>query len=112
LLSSLLLAGLLVGCSTVVPQTPVNNTASYDGDQQNSGFVGFVTNNNVVFGVVTMHSKDRYNNLIEVYGSKVIHPPIPKNYGLQDNKTNCWLTLEALVDYMKMNVQLKKDTHP
>jgi hypothetical protein len=99
-LSSLALACIL-SCTTVIPDLVDNGGASYDGDQRNSGFYGFVTNDVIVYGVITQRARDRYNNLIMEYNTKI--PYLCKDYGIVDNKTNCWITLEALADFAKMN---------
>lgn len=106
LLSSLVL---LVSCTHVyVPAPVVSTSASWDGSERNSGFQGWATNSTGVYGILTPHAHDRYNSLIAVYGNKFM-PPIKKNYGITDNGTNYYITLEGLSDFAKMN-RWKKST--
>lgn len=56
------------GCaSTVRPNLPHDTQASFDGTNQNSGFIGFAENHS---GIITAHARDRYNALIFLYGSQ------------------------------------------
>jgi hypothetical protein len=94
---------LTVGCvSTVTPVQVVSTGASFDNGERNSGFIGWTTNSSVTYGIISQHARDRYNSLIDIYGNKII-PPIKKDYGITDNKTNCLITLEALSNFAKMN---------
>ena len=113
----LLFCGLIVfsGCvGTVVPTQVVSNGASFDNQgNRTSGFYGFYTNEStkVVYGVIAPEAKDRYNTLIESYGKKVV-PPIEKDFGITDNKTNCLITLPALSDFATMNRWFKSGITP
>lgn len=94
---------LIGGCvHTVTPVHVVSTGASFDNGERNSGFLGWTTNNSVTYAIISEHAKDRYNALIEIYGGRII-PPIKKDYGVTDNKTNCFITLEALSNFSKMN---------
>lgn len=69
---------LTAGCSsTVIPRVVVSNQASWDGTNQNSGFLRFEGS----YGIITEHARDRYNALIETYGKKFV-PPITQDYGV------------------------------
>ena len=93
----------LAGCvGTVTPVQVVSSGASFDEGVRNSGFLGWATNNGVAFGKISIHARDRYNTLIESYGKKII-PPIRKDYGLIDNGTNYYISLDALADFATMN---------
>ena len=96
---------------TIAPAPVVSQEASWDGSEKNSGFLGWTTNSGVVYGMLTPHAKDRYNGLIDIYGNKFI-PPIKKNYGIIDNFTNSWITLEGLQDFAKMNRWKKGSATP
>lgn len=67
---------LLVGC-TITPAKTKATQASYDGTNQNSGFLGFTNG----YGVITPHARDRYNALIAVYGSRFT-PALTHDAGL------------------------------
>jgi hypothetical protein len=102
---ALLLAVLLcAGCvGTVTPTQVVSQGASFDNGQRNSGFIGWTTNNSVVYGIISAHARDRYNALIDQYGSKNV-PPIKKDYGIQSlDGTNYLISLDALSDFAKFN---------
>lgn len=99
ILSILLFAGCL---STVVPPTVKPVAPSFDAGERNSGFYGWATNNGVAYGIISQRAKERYNNLIQVYGEK-FNPPISKNFGIIDNVSNNWISLEALSDFATMN---------
>lgn len=99
----------MVGCTTVIPTRITSEGASFDGGERNSGLYGFTTNQTgTVQAVITTHARDRYNALVEKYGNKLV-PPITIDYGVTDNKTNCYMTLEALSDFVSMNRMYKRD---
>jgi hypothetical protein len=89
-LSSAALALLLgVGCvRTIIPVIPSASQPSYDGTNQNSGFVGFDASRN---GILSAHARDRYNSLVADYGA-LIKPPVKPGEGLAGpTSTNTWL---------------------
>lgn len=96
------------GCtSTVTPRTVVSSQASWDGTNQNSGFIGFENG----CGVITPHARDRYNALIEVYGKKFL-PPLTYDYGVWPySNGNYLITPQALTDFAQMN-RWRKSTAP
>jgi hypothetical protein len=103
LLSSLLLAGALTGC-TVVPKAPVDKVASFDGNTANSGFIGYNADGS---GVITPHARDRYNALVATYGAKMA-VPIQRDYGITARPDgNYTITAQALVYFVEMNVWRK-----
>lgn len=78
---------LLVGCMVIAltscagtshPHAVQSSVASFDGNEQNSGFLGFDKDG---FGRLTHHARDRYNALIAVYGSK-FSPPLTFDAGI------------------------------
>lgn len=76
---------MLSGCtSTVVPPAIVDVQPSWDGNQQNSGLLGFDADG---FGLITEHARDRYNALSEIYGGHY-SPPNLSGAGLSDSGTN------------------------
>lgn len=105
----LLIGVILIGCCTIVPEDVKSSGASYDptGDR-NSGFIGWTTNNNIAYGVITFYARERYNSLIHAYGSR-FSPPLQMDSGLIDNKTNYWITLNSLSHFMTMNSWKKNE---
>ena len=64
ILAALLCFG-LASCNTVTPDIlPPAKAASFDGNEQNSGFVGFTSDGS---GIITAHARDRYNVLLKKY---------------------------------------------
>ena len=99
----ILTVSLCAGCfSTIVPPSVKPVAASFDNGERNSGFSGFVTNNGIAYGVLSPHARDRYNSLIDTY-SKRFSPKLKEDYGIIDNKTNYWITLEGLSNFALMN---------
>lgn len=100
-LNSIFLAIVLTGCTTVVPGLATNNGPSWDNGERNSGTYNFVTNSTGVYVAISPHARDRYNDLIEKYHKKL--PLLHKDYGITDNGTNFYLTLEGAANFGKMN---------
>lgn len=70
---------LICGCAkTIIPKPVVEQQASWDGNEQNSGFLGFTADGH---GILTGHARDRYNALIDLYG-KDFHPPLEHDAGI------------------------------
>jgi len=63
--------GTVTGCGTVVPKPISSTAASWDGTNQNSGFIGFTQTGT---GIITAHARDRYNALIDHYGKRFLIP--------------------------------------
>ncbi len=89
LLSSALLAVCLGCASTVAPQAPKDSVASFDGNAQNSGFIGFDSAGN---GILTVHGYQRYFDLVGSYGF-LFSPKLDcyRNDDLQKTSTNTYL---------------------
>ena len=96
------------GCtSTVTPRTVLSSQASWDGTNQNSGFIGFEGS----AGIITPHARDRYNALIEIYGKK-FNPPITSDYGVWPyTGGNYIISPQALTYFTQMN-RWRKSTTP
>jgi hypothetical protein len=91
-----------VACTTTVTPVQIKDTVhSYDGTNQNSGFIGSGTNG---CGYITPHARDRYNGYIEIYGKRFI-PPLVCDEGLKYIATsNVWeIDQEHLVKFGVMN---------
>lgn len=99
---------LLSGCTTTVtPRASISSQASWDGTNQNSGFLQFEG----VTGVITPHARDRYNGLIEIYGKKFV-PPILHDYGVWPYiGGNYIISPQALTYFVQMNRWHKWTTH-
>ena len=107
--AALILAVLLVvfiacyssGCaSTVTPDRVDATQASWDGGQQNSGFLGFLPDQS---GHITAHARDRYNVLVSIYGKDFL-PPLHKDDGLTALADGTYsIDREHLGHFMLMN---------
>lgn len=78
MLTLLALVGLSNGCTTVTPKIVHDDTPSFDGGAQTSGFLGYLPDGS---GVISQHAADRYNSLIAKYGDRYTVPLKP-NAGL------------------------------
>src|ERR1044071_9239090 len=92
---------LLAGCApTVTPRVVRSSEASWDSNQQNSGFLGFDGAGN---GILTPHAKARYDALLAAYGVLFV-PPLVTNAGITPTATNTFLIdAEHLADFATMN---------
>jgi hypothetical protein len=92
---------LLTGCApTVTPRVVSSSEASWDANQQNSGFLGFDGAGN---GILTPHAKARYDALLAAYGALFV-PPLAKDRGITPTATNTFLIdAEHLADFATMN---------
>lgn len=104
----LFFGGCLAGC-TVAPRVVTESVASFDGNQQNSGFIGFTTNG---AGIITPHARDRYNALVATYSAKFL-PPLTADSGITPTATNTFLIdAEHLSDFGIMNHWRKQTLTP
>lgn len=70
---------LIVGCSGTVTPKPIRDAMpSWDGTNQNSGLQGWTVDGRIV---VSSHWLERYNALIDVYGSRFT-PSIKRDAGV------------------------------
>lgn len=101
LASSLALVILLCGCAgTITPRIVQSSQASWDGNQQNSGLIGFDAVGN---GILTLRAELRYQALVSDYGYR-FKPPIQSADGLILTTTNTWLIdAEHLEKFATMN---------
>jgi hypothetical protein len=83
----LILLNLFLFSCTVTPIQVKDNTPSFDGASQNSGFIGFDDRG---YGIITPNARARYNGLIEVYGKKFT-PPLTPDVGLTLTSSNTYL---------------------
>ena len=63
---------MLAGCATTItPPVAAPASDSWDGTNQNSGFISFTRSGNgaVTGAVITPHARDRYNVLMREYGN-------------------------------------------
>jgi len=76
LISSLLL---ISSCSnTIIPKRVSVTQPSFDGNVQNSGFLGFTKEGG---GIITENARERYNFLVSQYGTNYI-PPLTLDAGV------------------------------
>lgn len=94
---SFLTSALIVGC-TVTPRTVKPIVASFDGTNQNSGIIEFTSDG----CIITAHKRDRYNALIDVYGTE-FQPALRHDAGLKPAPGGNWvIDSEHLVDLLDM----------
>lgn len=79
---------------------------AFDGNEQTAGFIGF---NKDGSGTFTIHARERYNALIERYGSRLT-PMVPKDYGVTAAATGGTFTFtaEAMVVFAKLQRWLRE----
>jgi hypothetical protein len=94
----LLLAAVLCGCSTVVPSPVVDREASWDGDRQTSGLLGF---NEDGSGHITARARARYNALVALYGARFT-PPLIEDEGVTPQGDDWRIDAEHLVKFATM----------
>lgn len=95
-----------VGCSTTVaPRSATDIVASFDGNQQNSGFIGYTADG---CGIITPRAKDRYNALIGVYGNKFLPVLVPDEGTKAYTNGTYLIDAEHLVKFGTMN-QWRRD---
>ena len=92
----LLALALLMGCTTTLtPVQPAAKVASWDGTNQNSGFVRWTNGG----GILTPHACDRYNGLIALYGGRFV-PPLKPDAGLTQCQDGLWfIDAQHLADF-------------
>ena len=98
---TLLAAVWLSSCtSTVTPPTVHDSVPSWDGANQNSGFLEFDARG---YGVLTPRARDRYNALVDEYGGRMTLR-LYRDDGITPTTTNTFLIdPEHLSDFLKMN---------
>lgn len=101
---------LFQGCTTTITPDPVvSSQPSFDNGEQNSGFLKF---NEDGSGVITPHARDRYNALINIYGTSFLIP-ITKDAGLIRQEDGTYIIIaESLVKFATMNRWYKSGRVP
>src|SRR3989442_5184517 len=88
----------LAAC-TVIPRNVQSPLASFDGSQENSGFIGFASNGQ---GIISEHGRQHYDALIEQYGARY-EVPLRADEGLRLTASNTWIIdQEHLIKYQHM----------
>lgn len=102
---------LLPGCMTVTQKPVVSHFYSYDGNDQNSGVIAKTMDG----FKVTSHFRDRYNNLIELYGSAkldngahIFIPPLTKDTGIKPNSDGTYEITAQAMTYMVQMSELQR----
>jgi len=98
---------LCVGC-TVTPQVVRDGQYSWDGNVQNSGFIGHDAQGN---RIITPHARKRYNGLVGIYGNKFF-PNLVPDAGIEPVGENFKIDAQHLEDFMKMNRWFKQGVKP
>jgi hypothetical protein len=89
-----------VGCMTVAPDPVRDRVIRFDGNEQNAGFVGYLTNHQG--GVITANARARYNALVEDYRAR-FKPPLARDAGVAPFTNGTFtITKEALVNFATM----------
>lgn len=88
---------------TVTPPPIVDTQPSWDGNEQNSGILGFIDNEGFL---ITKNAADRYTNLTVKYG-KDRNPPLSKGQGLVPKGDNFILPNQYMVEFIAMNQLFK-----
>ena len=92
------------GCASTVTPAAVNRTqASWDGTNQNSGFVCYTNGG----ALITPHARDRYNELVKVYGGR-FQPKLEVDDGISRGSPTelgapYFIDAEHLADFSAMN---------
>ncbi len=88
------------GCaSTVTPDRVDARQASWDGNQQNSGWLGFLPDGS---GHITANARASYNQLIAIYGRDFL-PELRKDDGVKPFSDGTYsIDREHLADFMTM----------
>ena len=93
----------LAGC-TVAPRPVHDSESSFDGNAQNSGFVGYDAAGNAI---LTPSARDRYNLLVARYGTNYA-PALVFDAGVTRTETNTYLMdRQHWVDAQEMNLRRK-----
>ena len=110
---------LLAGCTTT-PQQVHTSQASFDGNEQNSGLIGFDAANGSAY--ITSHANDRYTNLLATFGKRLEFPPKAPEDGLNVTfymgpDTNyfgkqVWVIDAQHLNYFKAMNRWRKETAP
>ena len=75
------------GGLTVTPREVRDTVASFDGNAQNSGFLGYTPEG---IGVITPHARERYNDATQLYGDRFT-PKLVRDAGLTPFTNGTWL---------------------
>lgn len=83
----MLFAGIcLASCSSITPIPHERETISFDGNDENSGIIGFLPNGSLE---VTRNKRDYFVSLVRKLGSE-IQPPVSKDYDLKEISTGSY----------------------
>jgi len=100
----------ICGCtSTVTPAAVEAHQASFDQGAQNSGLIAMLPGN--AGALITPHARDRYNELIGIYGREFL-PALPADYGITRDAGGYAITAEALQDFILMNTWHRMGREP
>lgn len=117
LLGTILAIGFLLalaGC-TVTPVSVHSSQPSFDGNQQNSGLIGFNVDGSAI---ITVHAHDRYTNLLATFGTRLELPPKFPDEGMQPsyykvdgtNEAPVWIMDAQHLNYFKRMNRWRKQS--
>jgi hypothetical protein len=106
----------VIGCtSTITPKQVTDNAPSWDGTNQNSGFLGYAPDG---YGVITPRARDRYNALVDQFaagkdskGQHLFLTPPARDAGLEIFTNGTYrISPESLSNFGLMNHWRKQGT--
>lgn len=105
--------GMSACTNTVTPHVSKPAVASWDGTNQNSGFIGSATNaaGKRIGGYLTQHGRDRYNALMAEYGG--LWGGVAPDAGLMPTASGVWfIDAQHLGYFMEANWRKKNGKPP
>jgi hypothetical protein len=95
--------------NTIVPRNVSTDIVSWDGNEQNGGFIDFTDRGG---GIITPNARNRYNILISIYSTNFI-PPLKFDDGITSTSTNTFLIdAQHLSNFATMNRWHKSKRNP
>lgn len=90
-------AWLQLGCaSTVTPRVVRDSVASWDGTNQNSGFIGYLPDGS---GLLTSQAFHRYQGLVHDFGGRFLPPIVYSTDGVTPTGTNTFIIDPQHLEY-------------
>lgn len=89
---------------TIIPALVVDQEPSWDGNEQNSGLLGYVEGKGFL---LTPDAAKRYTELTKKYGANRV-PPLAEGEGLVAEGDKFYLSNQYMVEFVVMNQKLKQ----
>jgi len=88
---------MLAGCAgTVTPRVVRDAVASFDGTNQNSGFIRYLPDGS---GLITGHAFHRYQDLVHEFGGRFSPPIVYSTDGVTPTGTNAFIIDQQHLEY-------------